>query len=98
MLSNDYIDITAQKGGIPGVSGCIEHTSVLTQIIKEAKENKTQFPLEVCLRRTANTKQSLCLGDARRSSLCTLWSSGKPGTRSFMLSGISNRWKIHLAP
>jgi hypothetical protein len=40
MLANKYIDISVQKGGIPGVSGCIEHTSVLTQIIREAKENK----------------------------------------------------------
>jgi hypothetical protein len=39
MLDNKYIDIAVQKGGIPGVSGCIEHTSVLTQIIREAREN-----------------------------------------------------------
>jgi hypothetical protein len=39
MLSNKYIDTAVQKGGIPGVAGCIEHTSVVTQIIKEAKEN-----------------------------------------------------------
>ena len=29
-----------QKGGAPGVSGCIEHTGVLTQLIWEARENK----------------------------------------------------------
>ncbi|XP_069114421.1 uncharacterized protein [Argopecten irradians] len=40
MLDNKYIDISVQKGGIPGVSGCLEHTSVLTQIIREARENK----------------------------------------------------------
>ena len=39
LLSNGYIDTSVQKGGIPGVSGCIEHTSVITQIIKEAREN-----------------------------------------------------------
>ena len=40
MLANKYIDTAVQKGGIPGISGCIEHTSVVTQIIREAKENK----------------------------------------------------------
>ena len=42
-ISNKFIDTAVQKGGIPGVSGCIEHTSVLTQQIKEAKENKTDL-------------------------------------------------------
>ena len=40
LLKNKYIETTAQKGGVPGVSGCVEHTSVITQIIKEAQENK----------------------------------------------------------
>ena len=40
LLRNNYMDIAVQKGGIPGISGCVEHTSVLTQIIQEAKENK----------------------------------------------------------
>ena len=40
LLSNGYIDTSVQKGGIPGVPGCIEHTSVLTKIIHDAKENK----------------------------------------------------------
>ena len=40
MLDNKYIDIAVQKGGVPGVSGWVEHTSVLTQIIREAKEMK----------------------------------------------------------
>ncbi|CAC5423518.1 unnamed protein product [Mytilus coruscus] len=43
MLSNDYIDIAVQKGGVPGVSGCIEHTSVLSQIIREAKDSKGEL-------------------------------------------------------
>ena len=43
MLGNQYIDIAVQKGGVPGVSGCIEHTSVLTQIIREAKESKGEL-------------------------------------------------------
>ena len=39
-LENEYIDISVQKGGIPGVSGCLEHTSVLTQLIKDTVRNK----------------------------------------------------------
>lgn len=26
MLDNNYIDNSVQKGGVPGVSGCLEHT------------------------------------------------------------------------
>ena len=40
VLGNDYIDTSIQKGGIPGVSGCLEHTAILSQLIQEAKQNK----------------------------------------------------------
>ena len=40
LLSNKYIDISVQKGVVPGESGCVEHTSVLSQIIRDARENK----------------------------------------------------------
>jgi len=40
MTSNGYIYTSAQKGGIPGFSGCIEHTSAISQLIREAKINK----------------------------------------------------------
>ncbi|CAC5417464.1 unnamed protein product [Mytilus coruscus] len=40
MLENNYIDTSVQKGGVPGVPGCLEHTIVLTKIIQAAKENK----------------------------------------------------------
>lgn len=40
MLANEYIDIAVQKGGVPGVSGCLEHTGALTQIIREARDNR----------------------------------------------------------
>ena len=30
---------------MPGVSGCIEHTGVLTQIIREAKESKGEIAI-----------------------------------------------------
>ena len=43
LLENNYIDTSVQKGGIPGVAGCVEHTSVITQIIREAKEKKGEL-------------------------------------------------------
>ena len=43
MLENKYLDVSVQKGGVPGFSGCLEHTSVLTQLIKEARENKGEL-------------------------------------------------------
>ena len=57
MLDNGYIDIAVQKGGVPGVSGCIEHTSVLTQIIREAKEGKGE--LAVLWLHLANAYESI---------------------------------------
>lgn len=39
MLSNKYIGIALQKGGVPGALECIEHTRVLSQIIREAKDS-----------------------------------------------------------
>ena len=43
MLDNGYIDTSVQKGGVPGVPGCLEHTSALTHIIHEAKKNKGEL-------------------------------------------------------
>ena len=40
LLKNNYIDTAVQKAGIPGYSGCLEHNSVLTELIKTAKEGK----------------------------------------------------------
>ncbi|XP_061902037.1 uncharacterized protein LOC133649222 [Entelurus aequoreus] len=40
LLKNTYIDTSVQKGGVPGVPGCIEHTGVVTQLIREARENR----------------------------------------------------------
>ena len=36
VMANQYIDSSIQKGGVPGVSGCMEHTAILSQLIKEA--------------------------------------------------------------
>ncbi|XP_056314571.1 uncharacterized protein LOC130229674 [Danio aesculapii] len=40
MMDNGYMDTSVQKGGVPGVSGCLEHTSVVTKIIEDAKKNR----------------------------------------------------------
>ncbi len=40
LLSNKYIDTSVQKGGIPGVPGCLEHKGVVTQLIREAREGR----------------------------------------------------------
>ncbi|XP_059378226.1 uncharacterized protein LOC132114105 [Carassius carassius] len=40
MTENGYINTAIQKGGIPGFSGCLEHTGVLSQMIREAKASK----------------------------------------------------------
>ena len=40
VLARGYIDPSIQKGGIPGVSGCLEHTALLSQLIREAKAEK----------------------------------------------------------
>ena len=40
MLENNYLNVSVQKGGIPGFAGCLEHTSVLPQLITEARDNK----------------------------------------------------------
>ncbi|KAI4879743.1 hypothetical protein NFI96_004950, partial [Prochilodus magdalenae] len=40
LLGNGYIDTSVQKGGIPKTPGCIEHTGVVTQLIREAREEK----------------------------------------------------------
>ena len=39
-LANGYIDTSIQKGGVPGVSGCLEHTAVVSQLIREAKKEE----------------------------------------------------------
>lgn len=40
LLKNQYIDPSVQKGGIPGVPGCLEHSGVVTQLIREAREGR----------------------------------------------------------
>ncbi len=40
IIGNGYIDTSVQKGGVAGMPGCLEHTGVLTQLLREAKESK----------------------------------------------------------
>merc|ERR1712213_49860 len=39
-MENGRIDTSIQKGGVPGMAGCLEHTAVISQLIREAKEGK----------------------------------------------------------
>ena len=41
VLNNKFINISIQKAGIPGFSGCIEHASMLWDQIKAARDNKS---------------------------------------------------------
>jgi hypothetical protein len=40
LLNNEYLDTAVQKGGVPGFSGCLEHTAILSELIQEAREKK----------------------------------------------------------
>jgi hypothetical protein len=40
LLTNGYIDTSLKKGGVPGMSGCLEHMGILSQLIREAKSEK----------------------------------------------------------
>ena len=44
-LDNRYIDTSIQKGGVPEVSECLEHTAVLSQLIREAKAGKKDLEI-----------------------------------------------------
>ncbi|VDH91227.1 Hypothetical predicted protein [Mytilus galloprovincialis] len=46
MTDNNYVDTSVQKGGVPGFSGCIEHTSIVSQLIQEAKVNKKDLTVD----------------------------------------------------
>lgn len=40
LINNKYIDTSVQKGGVPGVPGCIEHNTVISEVIKDARRNQ----------------------------------------------------------
>lgn len=45
MLDNEYMNTSVQKSGVPGVPGCLEHTSVTSKIIEHAKRNHGDLTL-----------------------------------------------------
>ncbi|CAC5393214.1 unnamed protein product [Mytilus coruscus] len=47
MTDNNYEDISVQKDGVPGFSGCIEYTSINSQLIQEAKVNKKDLTVDL---------------------------------------------------
>ena len=40
VISNGYVDTSIQKGGVPGVPGCLEHSSMIWEAIQRAKANR----------------------------------------------------------
>ena len=48
-----YIDTSVQKGGIPGIAGCLEHENMIWEAIQKAKANKKD--LDVIWLDLANT-------------------------------------------
>ena len=40
MVSNKHTNTSIQKAGLQGFSGCVEHTCILSKLIKEAKVDK----------------------------------------------------------
>ena len=43
MINNRYVNTSIQKAGVPSFPGCIEHTTMLWDQIKTAKNNKTKL-------------------------------------------------------
>ncbi|GFR81669.1 reverse transcriptase [Elysia marginata] len=48
LTENGYINTSVQKGGIPGVSGCLEHATMIWEAIQRAKSEKLNLDV-VCL-------------------------------------------------
>ena len=40
LMENKYLDVSVQKGGIPGVAGCVEHATMIWDAIQRAKTEK----------------------------------------------------------
>ena len=40
LLTNEYIDTSVQKGGIPGIAGCLEHGNMIWEAIQKLKLTK----------------------------------------------------------
>ena len=40
MTKNSFFDLRLQKGFLPGVSGCIEHTSLISEVLRDARSHQ----------------------------------------------------------
>ena len=40
LLTNKYTETSVQKGGVPGIAGCLEHGNMIWEAIQKAKTNK----------------------------------------------------------
>ena len=40
VVSNGYVDLSVQKGGVPGVQGCTEHFGAMWEVLKDARMRK----------------------------------------------------------
>ena len=40
MIRNSFFDLRLQKGFLPGVAGCLEHSSLLTEALRDARSRK----------------------------------------------------------
>ena len=45
LLENKYLDVSVQKGGIPGVSGCLEHATMIWDAIQKAKTGRKNLDI-----------------------------------------------------
>jgi len=43
VTENEYVNTSVQKGGIPGFSGCLEHTAAIAQLIREGCVNNSDL-------------------------------------------------------
>lgn len=46
--ANEFINPSVQKGGVPGYSGCLEHTTAISQLVRETKRNNSTLSV-ICL-------------------------------------------------
>ena len=65
ILGNGYIDTSVQKGGVAGMPECLEHTGVLTQLLREVKPG--------CLEHTGVLTQLLREVKENKGVLTVLW-------------------------
>ena len=44
LITNGFIDTSVQMGGVPGVPGYLEHSSMIWEVIQRAKSLRHDFP------------------------------------------------------